>query len=56
MGDTGATRTLLTSEAARPYESLELVPWEERKVVYAGGDEGEVTAKVQLGEVEARLG
>ena len=53
VGDTGATRTLLTEEAARPYQSLELDPREGRVVVYGGGDEGEVSAKVQLGELEA---
>ena len=39
VGDTGATRTLLTEEAARPYQSLELDPREGRVVVYGGGDE-----------------
>ena len=53
VGDTGATRTLLTEEAARPYQSVELDPQEERVVVYAGGEEGEITGKVQLGELEA---
>ena len=37
VGDTGATRTLLT-EAARPYRLVELDPQEERVVVYAGGE------------------
>ena len=53
VGDTGATRTLLTEEAARPYQLVELDPQEERVVVYAGGEEGEITGKVQLGELEA---
>ena len=39
VGDTGATRTLLT-EAARPYRLVELDPQEERVVVYAGGEKG----------------
>ena len=52
VGDTGATRTLLT-EAARPYRLVELDPQEERVVVYAGGEEGEITGKVQLGDLEA---
>ena len=50
---TGATRTLLTEAAARPYRLVELDPQEERVVVYAGGEEGEITGKVQLGELEA---
>ena len=33
VGDTGATRTLLTEEAARPYRLVELDPQEERVVV-----------------------
>ena len=53
VGDTGATRTLLTEEAARPYRLVELDPQEERVVVYAGEEEGEITGKVQLGELEA---
>ena len=53
VGDTGATRTLLTEEAARPYQWVELDPQEERVVVYAGGEEGVITGKVQLGELEA---
>ena len=53
VGDTGATRTLLTEEAARPFQSVELDPREGRVVVYGGGDEGSVTAAVQVGEVEA---
>ena len=55
VGDTGATRTLLTEEAARPYQLVELDPQEERVVVYAGGEEGEisVSGKVRLGELEA---
>ena len=48
VGDTGATRTLLTEEAARPYRLVELDPQEERVVVCAGGEEGEITGKVQL--------
>ena len=42
-----------TQEAARPYQLVELDPQEERVVVYAGGEEGEITGKVQLGELEA---
>ena len=53
VGDTGATRTLLTIEAARPYKLMELDPREERVVEYGGGEEGVVVAKVQLGELEA---
>ena len=53
VGDTGATRTLLTEEAVRPYQLVELDPQEKRVVVYAGGEEGEITGKVQLGELEA---
>ena len=53
VGDRGAKRTPLTEEAARPSQSLELNPREGRVVVYGGGDEGEVSAKVHLGELEA---
>ena len=53
VGDTGATRTLLTEEAARPYQLVELDPQEERVVVYAGGEEGKITGKVKLGELDA---
>ena len=53
VGDTGATRTLLTVEASRPYKLMELDPREGRVVEYGGGEKGEVAAKVQLGELEA---
>lgn len=53
MGDSGATRTLLTEEAAQPYQSVEFNPREEMEVVYGGGARGSITAAVQLGEVEA---
>ena len=53
VGDTGATRTLLTEEAARPFQLVEFDPREGRVVVYAGGSEGKVSSKVRLGELDA---
>ena len=50
VGDTGATRTLLTVEAARPYRALEFDPREGRTVIYGGGDTGEVSTKVLIEE------
>ena len=50
VGDTGATRTLLTEEAARPYQLVEFDRRDGRVVVYGGGSEGKVSSKVRLGE------
>ena len=43
----------MTLEAARPYRAVELSPRDGRTVVYGGGETGSITAKAQLGEIEA---
>ena len=54
MGDSGATRTLLTERAARLFASKEFSPRDRpMEVIYGGEEKGTVVSKVQLGEVEA---
>ena len=54
MGDSGATRILLTERAARLFASKEFSPRDHpMEVIYGGGEKGTVVSKVQLGEVEA---
>ena len=53
VGDSGATRTLLTEEAAKLLRLKEWDPRVEMNVEYGGGDRGRVSKVVKLGEVEA---
>ena len=54
MGDSGASRTLLTEKSARFFPSKDFNPHEQRmEVVYGGGDKAPIVSKVQVGELEA---
>ena len=50
MGDSGATRTLLTPKAARLFEHKVSYPQDTKlEVVYGGGERAPVVSKVQIG-------
>ena len=54
VGDSGATRTLLTPKAARLFERKVSHPQDTpSEVVYGGGERAPVVSKVQIGELEA---
>ena len=53
MGDSGASRTLLTEKSARFFPSKDFNPHEQcMEVVYGGGDKAPVVSKVQVSELE----
>ena len=50
VGDSGATRTLLTPKAARLFEHKVSYPQDTKlEVVYGGGERAPVVSKVQIG-------
>ena len=54
MGDSGATRTLLTPKAARPFERKVSHPQDAPlEVVYGGKERPPTVSKVQIDELEA---
>ncbi len=53
VGDSGATRSLLTEESADSFEPVEINPRDPVNVVFGDGAKGTISAKVQLGELEA---
>ena len=53
VGDSGATRTLLTEESATSFGPAKVNLRERVNVIFGDGSKGTVTANVQLGELEA---
>jgi hypothetical protein len=54
VSDSGATRTLLTQDAAKYLEDKEGSPQEDSmEVIYGGGERGNVEKTVVLGEIDA---